>query len=52
VRIDSVEPIILGAIATAMLFPWRVVIRRKCEVCGVRRPRRAPCQICATHGAT
>jgi hypothetical protein len=44
---DSIEPIILAGIASAMLFPWRVVTRRRCDSCGVRTPRRLPCQICA-----
>lgn len=42
----SIEPILLAAMASAMLFPWRVVTRRKCESCGARAPRRQHCPMC------
>jgi hypothetical protein len=51
VSIESIEPIILAGIASAMLFPWRVVTRRKCNSCGVRTPRRDACQMCSTSEA-
>ena len=37
---DSIEPIVFAGIASAMLFPWRLVTRRKCDNCGERTLRR------------
>jgi hypothetical protein len=46
VSVESIEPFVLVGIASAMLFPWRILTHRKCETCGVRRPRKSGCTIC------
>jgi hypothetical protein len=43
---QSVEPIVLVGIASAMLFPWRVVTRRKCTNCGERSAKRGAGCVC------
>jgi hypothetical protein len=46
-RLDSVEPIVWAAIASTMLFPWRLLTRPKCSLCGSRTSRRRqPCATC------